>query len=69
MTVKGRASGYTQGLNGLVPKTATMPWSGRSAAVGTPFPDIRANTRQDAIESKVKGNIRFFSEGTRTYNL
>jgi hypothetical protein len=34
MTVKGRASGYTQGLNGLVPNTATMPWSGRSVGGG-----------------------------------
>ncbi len=32
--VKGRATGYTRGPNGLAPNTATMPWSGTSAGGG-----------------------------------
>jgi D-alanyl-D-alanine carboxypeptidase len=32
--VAGRAIGYTNGRNGLVPNTATMPWSGTSAGGG-----------------------------------
>jgi D-alanyl-D-alanine carboxypeptidase len=32
--VPGRAIGYTQGPSGLVPNTATMPWSGTSAGGG-----------------------------------
>ena len=32
--VEGRAIGYTRGPNGLVPNTATMPWSGTSAGGG-----------------------------------
>src|ERR1700733_2520456 len=32
--VLGRAIGYTNGPNGLVPNTATMPWSGTSAGGG-----------------------------------
>jgi len=32
--VAGRAVGYTRGPNGLVPNTATLPWSGTSAGGG-----------------------------------
>jgi CubicO group peptidase (beta-lactamase class C family) len=32
--VPGRATGYTRGPNGLMPNTATMPWSGTSAGGG-----------------------------------
>lgn len=32
--VQGRATGYTHGPNGLMPNTATMPWSGTSAGGG-----------------------------------